>query len=249
MFSNIVFEKTGRIAVITLNRPRVLNALSAALKGELMTAFARIAADGEIRAVVLTGAGKAFSAGQDLNEAKDLDGAGAEEWVQEYARLYEAMRALEVPVVAAVHGWAVGAGCQLALLADIRLCATTARFGMPEVNDGIPAIFGLTFLSNVIGMSRATAMVLTGEPLSAREALAAGLVTKVLPPARLLREAKGLARKLASFTPLANRLNKAFMRELTAPQFRAAVAFARSAHHRAFEAGDAKAAMEAFLAG
>lgn len=249
MYSHVSFEKKDGIAVVTLNRPRVLNALSRALKGELLDAFGRIARDSEIRAVVVAGAGKAFSAGQDLNESKDLDGTAAEEWVKEYARLYEALRALEVPVIAAVHGWAVGAGCQLALLADIRLCATTARFAMPEVNDGIPAIFGLALLSNVVGMSRATAMVLTGQPMSAKEALAAGLVTRVLPPARLLREARALAGKLAGFAPLANRLNKTFARQLTEPLFRAAVEFAGSAHHRAFESGDAKRAMETFLAG
>ena len=118
---------------------------------------------------------------------------------------------------------------------------------MPEIRDGIPAIFGLALLANVVGMSRATAMVLTGEPMSAREALAAGMVTRVVPPARLLREAKTLALKLAGSAPLALRLDKQFARELTEPSFRAAVEFAVKAHHQAFEVGDAKMAMEGFL--
>ena len=249
MYSNLKFETESGIAVITLNRPRVLNALSKALKAELADAFNQVAEDSGTRAVVLTGAGKAFSAGQDLNEAKDLDGAGAEEWVREYERLYDVIRGLNVPIVAAVNGWAVGAGCQLALLADIRLASRTARFGMPEIQDGIPAIFGLALLANVIGMSRSVSMVLTGEPVTAREALQAGLVTRIHPQGRLLSEAKALARKLATFAPLGVRLDKEWARQLTDPAFRAMGEFARTAHHRAFASGDAKRGMEAFLKG
>src|SRR3990170_8011011 len=110
MYTDIVFERKDRIAVVTLNRPRVLNALSRALKSELSDALGRVRADETIRAVVLTGAGdQAFSAGQDLNEAKDLDGPGAEEWVREYERLYEDFRVLDVPIIAAVNGWCMGA--------------------------------------------------------------------------------------------------------------------------------------------
>src|SRR5436190_23537575 len=144
MYQHILFEQKGRIAVVTLNRPRVLNALSVALKTELSDALGRIRADDGIRALVVTGAGdRAFSAGQDLTEAKDLDGPGAEEGVREDERLYDAFRALDIPIIAAVNGWCMGAGCQLALLADLRISSETARFGMPEVRDGIPAIFGL----------------------------------------------------------------------------------------------------------
>jgi enoyl-CoA hydratase len=247
MYSNIIFEKEDDIAVITLNRPKVLNALSSALKAELLDAFGRVAADSSIRAVVLTGAGKSFSAGQDLNESKDLDGVAAEEWVREYQRLYDVIRALDVPVIAAVNGWAVGAGCQIALVADIRLCSGTAKFGMPEIKDGIPAIFGLALLANVIGISRAVAMVLTGEHLTAREALQAGLVTRMYPQARLLPEAKALAKKMAAFAPLAMRLDKEWARQLTDQVFSSMIDFATAAHRRSFDAGDAKRGMEAFL--
>src|SRR5262245_47274702 len=121
--SNILVEESSHVATITFNRERVLNALSKALKNELSDALRKIAADRGIRAIILTGAGKAFSAGQDLNEAKDLDGAGAAEWFREYERLYQQIRALEIPVIAAVNGWAVGAGLQLALLSDIRIAS------------------------------------------------------------------------------------------------------------------------------
>ncbi len=247
MYTNIVFERDGAVAVITLNRPRVLNALSRALKAELADALGRVANDAGIRAVVLTGAGKAFSAGQDLNEAKDLDGAAAEEWVREYERLYQQIRSLDVPVIAAVNGWAVGAGCQLALLADIRISSNSAKYGMPEIRDGIPAIFGLGFLWNVVGMSRAIYLVLSGEHLGAREALQSGLTVKVVPGARLLAESLQLARKLADHATLAMRLNKEWARRLTDEHFAAATAFCVAAQRDAFGAGDAKRHMEAFL--
>jgi enoyl-CoA hydratase len=247
MYSNIVFERKADIAVITLNRPRVLNALSRALKGELADALGRVAADPGIRAVVLIGAGKAFSAGQDLNEAKDLDGAGAEEWVREYERLYEKFRVLHVPIIAAVSGWAMGAGCQLALLADIRISSTTAKYGMPEIQDGIPAIFGLGLLWHLIGMSRSLYLVLSGDTLNARQALQAGLTCQVVPPARLRREALALAGKLAGYAPLALKLNKEWAQRLTEEHFRATARFCVEAQHDAFAAGDAKRLMEEFL--
>ena len=175
MYRDIVWEQTENVVVITLNRPRVLNALNRALKGELGDALTRIKDDPEIRAVILTGAGdQAFSAGQDLTETKDMSGPEAEEWVREYELLYDRVRMLDVPVIAAVNGWAMGAGCQLALLADIRISSENARYGMPEIRDGIPAVFGLELLWNTIGMSRGLYLVLSGESLDARQAQEAG---------------------------------------------------------------------------
>jgi enoyl-CoA hydratase len=247
MDSNVIVERKGRVAVITLSRPRVLNALSRALKAELSDALGKIAADAGVRAVVLTGAGKAFSAGQDLNEAKDLDGPGAEEWVREYERLYAEVRAVHVPIIAAVNGWAMGAGCQLALLADIRISSTTARYGMPEIRDGIPAILGLGLLWPLVGMSRSLYLVLSGDTLDARQALQAGLTAKVVPPARLRREALALAQKLAGFAPLALRLDKEWARRLTEEHFRATARYCVEAQHDAFASGDARRCMEQFL--
>jgi enoyl-CoA hydratase/carnithine racemase len=248
MDENIVFERKDAIAVVTLNRPRVLNALSRALKAELSDALRRVGADPGIRALVLIGAGdQAFSAGQDLNEAVDLDGPGAEEWVREYERLYDDFRVLDVPIIAAVNGWCMGAGCQLALLADIRISSETARYGMPEIRDGIPAIFGLGLLWNLVGMSRSLYLVLSGDTLDAQQALAAGLTVKVVPPARLRAEAEAMATQLAGFAPLAMKANKAWARRLTAEHFRATARFCVEAQHASFAAGDARRGMEAFL--
>ena len=249
MYRDIVWEQTENVVVITLNRPRVLNALNRALKGELGDALTRIKGDPEIRAVILTGAGdQAFSAGQDLTETKDMSGPEAEEWVREYELLYDRVRMLDVPVIAAVNGWAMGAGCQLALLADIRISSENARYGMPEIRDGIPAVFGLELLWNTIGMSRGLYLVLSGESLDARQAQEAGLTVKVVPRSRLLTEATELARTMAAYAPIAMKQNKQYARRRTEANFRACARFCESAHHASFAAGDAKRGMEAFLA-
>jgi enoyl-CoA hydratase/carnithine racemase len=248
MYASIVWERTDNVVVITLNRPRVLNALSRALKRELSEALTKIKTDETIRAVVITGTGdQAFSAGQDLTEAKDMSGPEAEEWVREFETLYDQVRMLDVPVIAAVNGWAMGAGCQLALLADIRISSENARYGMPEIRDGIPAVFGLELLWNTIGMSRGLHLVLTGESLDARQAQEAGLTIKVVPRRDLLTEALTLARTMAQFAPIAMKQNKQYARRRTEADFRACARFCESAHHASFAAGDAKRGMEAFL--
>ena len=248
MYASIVWERTDNVVVVTLNRPRVLNALSRALKRELSDALTKIKTDETIRAVVVTGTGdEAFSAGQDLTEAKDMSGPEAEEWVREFETLYDQVRMLDVPVIAAVNGWAMGAGCQLALLADIRISSENARYGMPEIRDGIPAVFGLELLWNTIGMSRGLYLVLTGESLDARQAQEAGLTIKVVPRRDLLTEALTLARAMAQFAPIAMKQNKQYARRRTEADFRACARFCESAHHASFAAGDARRGMEAFL--
>jgi enoyl-CoA hydratase len=248
MYEHIVWERTGDVVVITLDRPRVLNALNRALKGELADALSAIKGDESVRAVVITGAGdQAFSAGQDLTEAKDMTGPEAEEWVREFELLYDQVRMLDVPVIAAVNGWAMGAGCQLALLADIRISSENARYGMPEIRDGIPAVFGLELLWNTIGMSRGLYLVLSGDSLDARQAQEAGLTIKVVARRDLLSEAMALAQTMARFAPIAMKQNKQYARRRTEADFRACARFCENAHHASFAAGDAKRGMEAFL--
>lgn len=248
MYQNILFERKDGIALVTLNRPRVLNALSKALKVELAQAIRKIKADPSTRAMVLTGAGeKAFSAGQDLNEAKDLDGPGAEQWVREYARLYDEIRGLDIPIVAAVHGWAMGAGCQLALLADIRISTPQAKYGMPEIMDGIPCIFGTILLWPLVGQSRTIPIILAGEVLTGKQALEAGLTSKVVPRAKLMREAMAVAKKMAGYSPMAIKLNKEWFRRLTQEGLKAAEDYCVAAQHTAYGSGDPKKHMEDFL--
>src|SRR5258705_3414231 len=248
MYENIVWERTENVVVITLNRPRVLNALNRARKRELAEALTRIKGDESIRAFVVTGAGdQAVSAAQDLTEAKNMTGPESEEWVREYELLYDQVRMLDVPVIAAVTGWAMGAGCQLALLADIRTSSENARYGMPEIRDGIPAVFGLELLWNTVGMSRGLYLVLSGDSLDARQAQEAGLTIKVVPRRELLTEAMALARTMAQFAPIAMKQNKQYARRRTEADFRACARFCERAHHASFAVGDARRGMEAFL--
>jgi len=140
-----------------------------------------------------------------------------------------------------------GAGCQLALLADIRISSEAAKFGMPEIRDGIPAIFGLGLLWNLVGMSRSVYLVLSGVYMDARQALEAGLTVKVVPRGGLRAGAEALATRLAGYAPLAMRANKEWARRLTEEHFRATGRFCVTAQHDSFAAGDARRGMEAFL--
>ena len=205
MYANIVWERTENVVVITLNRPRVLNALNRALKGELADALAKIKGDESIRAVVITGAGEqAFSAGQDLTEAKDMNGPEAEEWVREFETLYDRVRMLDVPVIAAVNGWALGGGCELALACHVRFCSDNAKFGLPEVSLGIiPGYGGTQRLSRLVGLGRAVELVASGRTVDAPEALRIGLVQHVTSQAELMTNALALAEKIAGNAPLA----------------------------------------------
>src|SRR5262249_36843367 len=195
------------------------------------------------------GAGdQAFSAGQDLTEAKDMSGPEAEEWVREFELLYDQARMLDVPVIAAVNGWAMGGGRPLALLADSRPSPENARSGMPEIRDGIPAVFGLELLWNTIGMSRGLYLVLSGDSLDARQAQDAGLTIKIVPRRELMPESMALAQSLSQYAPIAMKQNKQYARRRTESDFRACARFCESAHHASFAAGDARPGMEAFLA-
>jgi len=205
-YETILVEYDETHAVITLNRPKVLNALNALMIRELRAAFARLTIDAQIRAVVLTGAGeRAFAAGADIAELAALPNAVAG---AELARTGQALT-LEIersttPVIAAVNGFALGGGCELALSCDIRIASENAKFGQPEVNLGLlPGFGGTQRTARLLGRGMGMYLCLSGEPIDAREALRAGLVERVVPAADLLPEAKRLAATIAAKAPLA----------------------------------------------
>ncbi|OFV84025.1 MAG: enoyl-CoA hydratase, partial [Acidobacteria bacterium RBG_16_64_8] len=184
MYEHLIVEKHGAVRVITLNRPHVLNALNREMRRELTEAFVKANHDDEVGSIVLTGSGeRAFAAGQDLNEAKEFTPERAHTWIDEFFALYSALRNLDKSVVAAVNGYAVGAGLQIALLTDLRIASERAQLGMPEIHDGIPCITGTWTLWDIIGRSRTEDLVLTGRLLGAQEALQWGLVNRVVPSA------------------------------------------------------------------
>ena len=193
------------VAVVTVSRPQVLNALNAATITELLEAFERLRDDGAVRAVVLTGAGeRAFVAGADIAELARLGPAEARDVARRGNALCALIAGCGKPVIAAVNGFALGGGCELAMACTLRLAADTARIGQPEINLGIiPGYGGTQRLPRLIGAGPALEMLLTGKPVTAEEARRLGLVNRVVPAAELLDEAGALAADLAAKPPVA----------------------------------------------
>jgi enoyl-CoA hydratase len=205
-FTNITVEKDGAVAVITLNRPTVLNALNGALLGELFTALAGLERSDDVRAIVITGAGeKAFAAGADIGELNALPNAvsGADQ-ARKGQFITRQIERLRKPVIMAINGFALGGGCELAMAGDIRIASENAKFGQPEVNLGlIPGYGGSQRTTRLVGKGMAMYLCLSGELIDAKEAHRIGLVEKVVPLAELLTEAKRIGGMIASKAPLA----------------------------------------------
>jgi enoyl-CoA hydratase len=206
-FDNLLLERDDAVAVVTFNRPKVLNALNSQTLNELETALTELKADAGVRAIVITGAGeKAFIAGADINELAVLTPVEGKEHARRGQLLFDAIENLGKPVIAAVNGFALGGGCELAMACTLRIAADTARFGQPEVNLGLmPGYAGSQRLPRLVGKGVALEMLLTGDMISAGRAYEIGLVNRVVPAAELMTEAKKLAQLLASKAPIAVR--------------------------------------------
>ena len=218
MTEGLRVEVDGPVATLTLDRPDSLNALTVPVKVALREALESLAADRSVRAVILTGAGRAFCAGQDLAEREQPDAAPLEVEVRErYNPIIRALRSMGQPVIAAVNGVAAGAGASLAFACDIRLAAEDARFVLAFGRIGLVPDSGATwFLPRLVGSAKAAELALIGDPVDAAEALRLGLVSRVVPGDRLMAEARALADRLAQGAPLALSLTKsALQRSLT----------------------------------
>jgi enoyl-CoA hydratase len=204
---NLLLERDGAIAVVTVNRPQVLNALGFATLDELRNTVEALGADATVRCVVLTGAGdKSFVAGADINELAVQSPAGGRERARAGQRVFETIEHLGKPVIAAINGYALGGGCELAMACTIRIAADTAVLGQPEINLGlIPGYGGTQRLARLIGTGRALELLLTGDRVPAAEAFRLGLVNRVVPAADLMSEARQLAAAIAAKAPLAVR--------------------------------------------
>jgi enoyl-CoA hydratase len=202
----ILLERDGAVATVTLNRPNVLNALNGRMLDELGAAFTELSADSSLRAVIVTGAGpKAFAAGADIGELNALPGAHAgEAQARKGQALTRAIERLRVPVIAAVNGFALGGGCELAMACDIRIASENAKFGQPEVNLGLlPGYGGTQRAVRLLGEGTAMYLCLTGEMLDAAQALRVGLVHAVVSLDGLIVEARRIADLIAAKAPLA----------------------------------------------
>lgn len=246
-FETILLDIQGRVGLITLNRPQALNALNAQLINELNQALDQLEGDREIGCIVLTGSAKAFAAGADIKEMAEL----------RYPQIYlddlfvesDKVAARRKPIIAAVSGFALGGGCELALMCDFILAADNAKFGQPEIKLGVlPGMGGTQRLTRAVGKAKAMELCLTGRLMGAEEAERAGLVARIVPQAELLEEALNVAAQIAAKSlPMAmmvkETVNRAFEVSLSE-----GVRFERRVFHAAFATEDQKEGMAAFIA-
>jgi enoyl-CoA hydratase len=246
-YQNILVERRGAVGVITLNRPSALNALNAALIAELAAAVDDFEDDAAIGAIVLTGNEKAFAAGADVKEmvSKSYPQIYCEDFI---TRGWERVGQCRKPVIAAVAGFALGGGCEIAMMCDIIIAADTARFGQPEITLGtIPGAGGTQRLARFVGKAKAMDLCLTGRIMDAAEAERAGLVSRIVPAAELLSEAVKIAERIAGMSqPIAMMVKEAVNRayETTLAE---GVRFERRLFHSTFAAEDRKEGMAAFI--
>jgi enoyl-CoA hydratase len=245
--TSLILEREEGFAVIRLNRPAALNALNDTMMDELSAVVAVLDADPGTRAIILTGSEKAFAAGADIKEMADKTFAGAlaEDFI---TRNWEAVAKCRTPVIAAVAGYALGGGCELAMMCDIILAADTARFGQPEITLGIPPGAGGTQrLPRAIGKAKAMEMILTGRMIDAAEAERSGLVSRVVPAATLLEEARKVAFAIARLSPVAVLLAKELVDAAYEAPLAQGIRQERRAFHAAFATEDQKEGMAAFI--
>jgi enoyl-CoA hydratase len=245
-FENVTVEKDGAVGVVTLNRPQALNALSYGLVKDLSLAMQELDQDPEVRAIVVTGGEKVFAAGADIKEMADR--GPFDERIQERLAYRDKINKITKPVIAAVSGFALGGGCELAMSCDIIIAAENARFGQPEVNLGIiPGSGGTQRLTHVLGKHRAMELVLTGDMLSANDAERLGLVNRVVPAELVLEEAKNVAKKIAAKPALAIKAAKeAVLKAANAP-LDEGLEFERKSFYLLFASEDRSEGMKAFI--
>jgi enoyl-CoA hydratase len=245
----VTVEQAEAVATVTIRRPDKLNALNPRVVAELTSAFRALGAEAGVRAAILTGAGKAFVAGADIAEMAALTTAEAKRFADAGHALGALIEALPFPVIAAVNGFALGGGCELALACDFIYAADVAKLGQPEVNLGvIPGFGGTQRLARRVGIARARELVYTGDMLTAEQALAVGLVNAVHPAAELLLRARDTALKIASRGPLAVAAAKRVMLRGEGIDLAAANELEAQAFSALFGTEDQRAGMKAFLA-
>jgi len=245
-YRTILVETRGGVGLITLNRPEALNALNAALMDELTSALDVFEADDKIGCIVLTGSAKAFAAGADIKQMQDLTFADVQR--RDFTAGWHRLAALRTPVIAAVAGYALGGGCELAMMCDFIIAADTARFGQPEITLGIiPGIGGTQRLIRAVGKSKAMEMCLTGRVMEAEEAERAGLVSRVVPADDLIDEAVQAGQKIAGFSAPSVEMAKEAVNRAYETTLAEGLRFERRLFQSLFATEDRKEGMAAFV--
>ena len=245
-YENILVETRGAVGLITLNRPQALNALCDALIRELGQALDAFEADEAIGAIVLTGSDKAFAAGADIKEMQSL--SFTDVYLGDFVKSWERVTLCRKPVIAAVAGYALGGGCELAMMCDTIVCAESAKFGQPEINLGItPGAGGTQRLTRFVGKAKAMDMILTGRMMDAAEAERSGLVSRVVPAAKLVDEAVKMAAQIAALSRPAVLAAKEMINRAYETTLAEGVRFERRLFHALFATADQKEGMLAFV--
>ena len=246
---NVILEKEEHLAIVTINRPKALNALNSETLKDLDTVIEDLEKDANIYAVILTGAGeKSFVAGADIAEMKDLNEAQGEEFGALGNKVFLRLENLNKPVIAAIQGFALGGGCEISMACDIRIASEKALFGQPEVGLGItPGFGGTQRLPRIVGLGKAKELIYTAQNIKADEALRIGLVNKVVPLEELMTEAKKMASKIIANAPIAVRLCKDAINRGMQVEIDKAVAIEAQDFGKCFASDDQKEGMTAFL--
>lgn len=249
MKDSVLVEVRGAVGILTLNRPQILNAWNAPMRSRLVEGLDELEANEAVRAIILTGAGdRAFGAGQDLNETKTFDPDRAELWMGEWERLYDRIRSLSKPIIAALNGVAAGSAFQVALLCDLRIGHDGVTMGQPEINSGIASVTGPWIMREMIGIARTIDLTLTGRMMDADECFRIGLINRIVPKQKVMEATLALAEELAGKPPVAMRLNKARFREVTEESFRECLKAGIRNQREAYGTGEPARMMEQFLA-
>ncbi len=244
--NNLKIDREGRVVTVTLNRPEVLNALNSELLAELMAALTPLDADPEVGCFVLTGSARAFAAGADIKEMAPK--TGMEMFTENFFAGWDDFAALRTPKIAAVAGYALGGGCELAMMCDFIIAADTAKFGQPEIKLGvIPGIGGTQRLTSLVGKAKAMDLILTGRLMDAEEAERAGLVARVVPAESLLAEAAAAAATIASYSKPVTMVAREAVERALEVGLSEGLMFERRTYHALFSSNDQKEGMAAFL--
>lgn len=244
-YETIIVERDDRVGLITLNRPKALNALNGQVMAEVTTAAAEFDGDEGIGAILLTGSAKAFAAGADIKEMANL--SFADVFASDYFAAWDKFAQVRTPTIAAVAGYALGGGCELAMMCDVLIAADSAKFGQPEIKLGVlPGMGGSQRLTRAIGKAKAMDLILTGRNMAADEAERSGLVSRVVPADDLLTEAQAVAATISEMSRSASRMAKEAVNRAFESTLAEGLLFERRIFHSAFATADQKEGMAAF---
>lgn len=248
MPSTVLIERQAGSAIVTLNRPESLNAVNVELRETLIASLSDLNHDAGVRAVVIAGAGaRAFCSGQDLNETARYTTDDVDDWLTRQHAMYQAVRDLDKPCIAAWNGVATGAGFQIGLCSDLRVGYAEMKLGQPEIRAGLASIVGSYLMTLHLPLSQNVQLSLTGELISGQRAYELGLINHIVPKEQVLEKALAIAAELAKLGPTAVRLTKLRFRELTQPGFDAALEAAKKAQREAYLSGEPQEAMRRFF--